>query len=72
MTPAITPGPYSVGRQEPHGTSVYATPHRITVAWFGCATTSGPGGSYSISAAEAHANAHAFAKAMNAICEAKS
>lgn len=64
-----TPGPWKSGDKRPHGTSVR---HRsLTVAWCGANGVYGRAWSYTISPAEAKANARLIAAAPNLLEFAK-
>lgn len=57
-----TKGPLTVGEWDSIGTVVIG-PRGVSAAWFGCGMSVGADGSYSISPAEAHANAKLYAAA---------
>ena len=57
-----TKGPLVVSAPDSIGT-VVTGPRGVSVAWFGCGMSVGADGSYSISPAEAHANAKLYAAA---------
>lgn len=52
----------AIGKPDTIGTMIYG-PHSASVAWCGCGSAYDSDGSYSISPAEAHANAKLYAAA---------